>query len=268
MVLGISRDVTGQKEIVDQMANTEKLASLGLLSAGIAHEINNPIAIIMGFADLLLEMSPPEDARHDMLVRIMRQAETCERIVSQLLTFSRVAETPQATTDINRDIETVTSVVANALLLKKVRLVLHLADKLPTIKADPKQIEQVFLNLINNASGAMPNGGVLTITSSFDEATSTVQAAFADTGCGIAKEHRAKVLDPFFTTKKAGEGTGLGLTVSHNIVSSYGGSLSFTTRTADEDQERAGTTFLVRFPSFVIGKLSATESKQDDNERT
>lgn len=249
-LLGISRDVTEQNKMAGQMANTEKLASLGLLAAGVAHEINNPIAIIMGFSEVLLEKCPPGDERHDMLKRIVRQSQVCERIVSQLLTFSRVSEYAEDITDINHEVETLTDVVGNTLLMKKIKLTTDMDPDLPKVKADPKQIQQVFLNLINNAIGAMRGGGELAISTAFDISKNMVRICFSDTGCGISPEHRIKIFDPFFTTKRTGEGTGLGLTVSYNIITSYGGTISFVTQTEEEAGPQKGTTFIVSLPAF------------------
>ncbi|MFZ5994191.1 MAG: sensor histidine kinase [Thermodesulfobacteriota bacterium] len=250
-LLGISRDITEQNKMASQMANTEKLASLGLLAAGVAHEINNPIAIIMGFSEVLLEKCPPGDERHDMLKRIIHQAQVCERIVSQLLSFSRVSEYAEDLADINQELENIVKVVENTLLMKKIKVNLDLFPDLPKVKADPKQVQQVFLNLINNAIGAMPGGGEMALSTAFDTDNNLVRICFSDTGCGIPPEYRAKIFDPFFTTKKTGEGTGLGLTVSYNIVTGYGGTINFITKTADEAGDKKGTVFIVSLPAFL-----------------
>ncbi len=250
-LLGISRNVTEQKEMLSQMANTEKLASLGLLAAGVAHEINNPIAIIMGFADMLLEKCEPGDDMHDMLKRIVNQSQVCEKVVSQLLSFSRVQENAEDVTDVNKEIEGIAYVASNTLMMKRIKIDLALEPDLPKVKADPKQIQQVFLNLVNNAIGAMRTGGRLTISTTFSSASNMVQVCFFDTGSGIPIEHRAKIFDPFFTTKKTGEGTGLGLTVSYNIITNYGGTINFASATQEEAADQKGTTFTVALPAFV-----------------
>ncbi|MDD5452042.1 MAG: ATP-binding protein [Desulfovibrionales bacterium] len=250
-LLGISRDVTEQNKMAGQMANTEKLASLGLLAAGVAHEINNPIAIIMGFSEVLLEKCPPGDERHDMLKRIIHQAQVCERIVSQLLSFSRASEYAEDLTDINQELGNIIKVVGNTLLMKKIKVNLDLVPDLPKVKADPTQVQQVFLNLINNAIGAMPGGGDLAVSTAFDTDNNLVRICFSDTGCGIPPESRTKIFDPFFTTKRTGEGTGLGLTVSYNIVNGYGGTINFITKTAEEAGDKKGTTFIVSLPAFL-----------------
>ncbi|MFH1146338.1 MAG: ATP-binding protein [Pseudomonadota bacterium] len=249
-VLGISRDITEQKEIVHRMENTEKLASLGLLAAGVAHEINNPIAIIMGFSEMVLERYSPGEEMHDVLKRIMNQCRICEKVVSQLLSFSRTSDGAEDITDVNREIEDIIHVVGNTLLMKKIKLVVSVESGLPKIKADPKQIQQVFVNLINNAIAAMKGGGRLTVSTRFDEAGRLVRISFEDTGCGILRENRTKIFDPFFTTKKTGEGTGLGLTVSYNIMTSYGGTITFSSRTEEEPGDQKGTIFTVSLPAF------------------
>lgn len=252
LLLGISRDITEQKKMINQMANTEKLASLGLLTAGIAHEINNPIAIIKGYTEHLLEEFPAESEVHDVLDRIIRQSRNCEKIVAQTLSFSRMPEQVADLTDINKEIEDTMEMVANTLFLHKIKITANLAPDIPRVKAEPRHLQQVFLNLMNNAGQAMSKGGTLTVTTSYDPKQKLVQAAFADIGHGIALENRARIFDAFFTTKKPGEGTGLGLTVSYNIVSTYGGTMTFTTRTeAEADAKPAGTTFVVSLPAFI-----------------
>lgn len=260
-VLGISRDITEQKRMIDQMANTEKLASLGLLAAGVAHEINNPIAIISGFADILLEKIPPDGETQDMVQRIIKQCQVCEKVVSQLLTFSRVSERVEDVTDVNEEIKATTKVVSNTLLMRKIKVELALEPGLPKVKADPRDIQQVFLNIINNAVGAMKAGGDIIISTSFDVAENVVNICFCDSGSGIPLECRNKIFDPFFTTKKTGEGTGLGLTVSYNIITSYGGNITFVTGTEEEAGQEKGTTFRVSLPAFACPFRPITEEK-------
>ncbi len=250
-ILGISRDITQHKEMAKQLFNTEKLASLGVLSAGVAHEINNPIAVILGFCDLLLEdgsLSPEEI--HQVLKRIQEEAEKCKKIVENLLMFTRFREYTEEITDVNANLERVIALVSNNLLIKKIKLEKHLSPDLPKIKADARQIQQVFLNIINNAIQAMPNGGILTVTTRLNTQLNMVEIFIKDTGPGIKPEHRRKIFDPFFTTKKVGEGTGLGLTVSYGIVTNYGGTIDFETKTEEEDKENHGTTFIIRLPVY------------------
>jgi signal transduction histidine kinase len=249
-VLGISRDITEKKKIEKQMINTEKLASLGLLAAGVAHEINNPLGVILGYCDFMLDKIPADDQTHKVLQKIERQGNHCKKVVENLLSFSRYTEHSDTISDINLNLENVLSVVENNLMIKKIHLQKELEPNLPRVKADPVQLQQVFLNLINNAVAAMPKGGVLTVQSRWDIFADKIEVIVADTGTGIKKEHREKIYDPFFTTKKVGEGTGLGLTVTYGIINHYQGSIHLETRTEEEDPENHGTRFTVTLPVY------------------
>lgn len=249
-VLGISRDITAEKKraVEEQMYHTEKLASMGTLAAGVAHEINNPLAIILGFSDMLLEKAKPGSNEYDMLKTIEKHALNAKRVVENLLSFARYTEHKEEFIDINSNIKTVLAVVENTLKLNNISLECQLMDNLPNVKADAGEMQQVFLNIINNAIYAMKGGGVLTITTEFID-NRQILIRFADTGQGIKKEHRTKIFDPLFTTKKVGEGTGLGLSVSYGIITKYGGTITFETKTKDES-EHTGTTFIITLPAI------------------
>lgn len=245
----IAHDITSQKEMEDQLYHTEKLASLGQLAAGVAHEINNPLAIILGFSDMLLDKMDENSKEYTIIKTIERQGNNCKKIVENLMTFARAPEKDVYDTDINRGVETVLEVVKNTLLTKKVKFDVDLAEGLPRVRGDAAQLQQVFLNLINNAVLAMPQGGQLTVTTRLNANKDRVQIRFADTGEGIEKEHLPKIYDPFFTTRKVGEGTGLGLSVSYAIITKFGGTIVCESKTKDEakDQE-SGTTFTITLP--------------------
>lgn len=249
-VLGISRDITAEKKraIEEQMYHTEKLASMGTLAAGVAHEINNPLAIILGFSDMLLEKAKPGSNEYDMLKTIEKHALNAKRVVENLLSFARYTEHKEEFIDINSNIKTVLDVVENTLKLNNISLNCQLSDKLPKVKADAGEMQQVFLNIINNAIHAMKGGGTLTVTTELSDSERVV-IRFADTGHGIKKEHRTKIFDPLFTTKKVGEGTGLGLSVSYGIITKYGGTITFETKTKDES-DQTGTTFIITLPAI------------------
>lgn len=247
-VLGISRDitVTKRKEIEEQMYHTEKLASMGTLAAGVAHEINNPLAIILGYTDLILEITPPDSQQHSMLKIIEKHANNAKRVVEGLLSFARYSEQKVETCNINENIESVLSVVKNSLKLNNIELKKDLQRDLPQVQGDPGKFQQVFLNIIINAIHAMKGGGTLTITTrSIDN--ENIEIRFSDTGHGIAPEHRNRIFDPLFTTKKVGEGTGLGLSVSYGIITQHGGKITFETKTKEESPN-PGTTFIITLP--------------------
>jgi two-component system NtrC family sensor kinase len=248
-VLVMARDITDRQHMENQMAQTEKLASLGTLAAGVAHEINNPVGVMLGFIEILLDRVPPESKEHEMLKTVERQGLNAKRIVENLMTFARQPAKREDFTDINQDIDNVLALVQNNLLTKKVDLDKRLAKGLPRVRGDAGELQQVFLNLINNAVAAMPNGGKLTVITKTNPYSHMVEIIFADTGTGIPKKYADRIFVPFFTTKKVGEGTGLGLAVSYAIVNKYGGTIRYESRAAEDNPEGpTGTTFFVDLP--------------------
>lgn len=245
-VLVIARDITDRQQMENQMAQTEKLASLGTLAAGVAHEINNPVGVMLGFTELLMDKLPPDSKEHEMLKTIERQGLNAKRIVENLMTFARQPAKHEDFTDVNNDINNVLALVQNNLLTKKVDVELRLGKGLPRVRGDAGELQQVFLNLINNAAAAMPNGGKLTVITKINPFNHQVEAIVADTGHGIPKKYADRIFVPFFTTKKVGEGTGLGLAVSYAIVNKFGGAIRFESRAAEDGAEGGtGTTFFV-----------------------
>jgi signal transduction histidine kinase len=248
-VLGISRNITDRKKIEESSYHTEKLASMGTLAAGVAHEINNPLGIILGFTDLLLEKAKPGSEESDILKTIGKHGLRAKRVVENLLSFARYTECKEELVDINKSIETVVAVVGNTLLMKKISLKQNLNDNLPRIKGCSEELQQVFFNIISNAVSAMHGGGSLSIATRSLNNNELVEIRFADTGHGIRKEHRSRIFDPLFTTKKVGEGTGLGLSVSYGILTKHGGAIDFESKTEDESGD-SGTTFIITLPAI------------------
>ncbi len=247
-VLGIGRDVTERRKNEEQMIYTEKLASMGTLAAGVAHEINNPLAIILGFADMLLEKKIEDPEAYDLLKSIEKQAMNAKRVVEKLLSFARQSEHKEEDVDINKNIEEVLDVIGRTITLNKVTTIKDFAPSLPIVRGEPGEFQQVFFNLINNAVAAMKGGGVLTVSTAAIDQGRTVEVRISDTGHGIKMQHRTKIFDPLFTTKKVGEGTGLGLSVTYGIVTHHGGNITFETKTAEESDSH-GTTFIVTLPA-------------------
>jgi PAS domain S-box-containing protein len=241
-VLVISRDITEHKTMEEQLFHTEKLASLGSLSAGVAHEMNNPIAIILGFTEMLMEKSSEDSKEYEILKTIDRQANNCQRIIENLLTFARIPQKTTTETDVVSDLQNVVNVVMNTMVTKKIDLRTDIEEDLPKVRGDGQQIEQVFMNIINNAAAAMEEGGTLTISA--HRSNDKVRVSFKDTGKGIPPENMDKIFEPFFTTKKVGEGTGLGLSVSYGIVKKFGGDIWVKSQT-DKKGNEPGTTFTV-----------------------
>ncbi|HMK64834.1 MAG TPA: ATP-binding protein [Thermodesulfobacteriota bacterium] len=249
-ILCIIRDTTESKIVEQQLANTEKLASLGKLAAGVAHEINNPLGVILGFTDFLLEKAPPDSQELKVLRTIERQGLQCKKIVENLLSFARIPEKSVDYSKVNEELEKILAVVQNTLMIHKVKLEKRFQENLPDVKADSRQLQQVLLNIINNAVDAMgKEGGRLIITSQLSQEANHVEILLQDTGPGIREEHLGKIFDPFFTTKGVGKGTGLGLSVSYAIITKFGGSITILdSRTAEKFPGDSGTTFKISLP--------------------
>lgn len=252
VVLVFSRDVTSRHQIrEEEILRTEKLASIGTLAAGVAHEINNPICIIFGFAEYLLNKATPKTKEYEILETIKRQATNCQRIIENLLTFARVPTKTTSLTNVNEDLKKVVEVSRNTLLTKKIDLVLNLVSDLPQVMADSAQLQQVFLNFITNGGDAMKNGGQFTVSSRLNHKKDHVEIEFRDMGIGIKKKDLTKIFDPFFTTKGVGEGTGLGLSVSYGIIKKFGGEIQVDSVSAEESPGLpSGTTFTVKLPIY------------------
>lgn len=248
-VIELARNVTKWKKGGDQIYNVQKLVFLGKLAAGVAHELNNPVAVILGFADLLLEKLPPDNPSYELLKTIERQGLNCKRIVDNLLSFARQPETTEYSSEVNENIEKVISVVESMLSVRKIILKKNLTEDLPKVRGDSGHLQQIFMNLITNAVAAMTEGGILTISTRLADHDNKVEIIFKDTGHGIKKEHRDKIFDPFFTTRDVGEGTGLGLSACYGMVTNYGGQITFDSVTEDENGERRGTTFTISLPT-------------------
>ncbi|MBU4389141.1 MAG: PAS domain S-box protein [Proteobacteria bacterium] len=244
-VLCIAKDITESKKLENQLVNTEKLASMGTLAAGVAHEINNPLGIILGFTDLLLEKCEKNSQSYEDLKTIERHSFHCKAVVENLLKFARHGEGLYEYCDINEAIRNIMDVVKHSLDMNDIELQLNLASDLPEVKGDLRQMQQVILNLINNAAASMKNGGILWISSAIDANKEKVVVVVRDNGHGIPSEYMDKIFDPFFTTKSEGEGTGLGLSVSHGIITKYEGAISCESNTANSGNNPKGTTFKI-----------------------
>lgn len=220
---GIVKDITERRNMEQQLLQADKLASLGQLSAGIAHEINNPLGLILGYSQLLLRSQPKDSQLYEDLKTIKKNTLSCKRIVQALLNFARKTETKMAEVDINQAIEQVVAVLDHQFSLSGIDIVVDTDPRLPTIVGDMEKLKQVFMNLVMNARQAISNEGRISIRTAAQNGR--VVIAVADTGSGIDPAIRHKIFDPFFTTKPTGEGTGLGLSVSYGIVTEHGGDI-------------------------------------------
>jgi len=225
-----------------QLLQSEKMASLGKLAAGVAHEINNPMGGILIFSRLLIEDLPPEDPRRRDLERICEETTRCKEIVKGLLEFGRQTSSKMEPTDINRALAQGISLLENQALFHNIRIIKNLDPSLPSIQANAGQLNQVFMNIILNAAEAMERQGKITIRTALGPERDTVMIEFEDTGCGIKEEYLTRIFEPFFTTKEVGKGTGLGLSMSYGIVQKHRG------RIWVKSKEGEGSTFFIEFP--------------------
>ena len=244
----LERDVTEWKKTGDQLYNMQKLAFLGKLAADLSHEFNNPLSIILGFTDLLLEKTEQDARNYEILKIIERQAFNCKRIIENLTSFAASPDVTKYSTDINANLESVISVVVDILHTEKIIIDKNLEKDLPGAKGNPGHLRQVFMNLITNSVAAMRGGGCLTISTKHNTAKNRVEIFFRDTGHGIKREYRNQIFDPFFTTREIGEGGGLGLSVCYGLVFRNDGKITFETVTEEEDRENKGTIFTVSLP--------------------
>lgn len=231
------------KETQAQLMHSERLASMGQLAAGVAHELNNPLGVVLMYAHLLLDETPPDSPLREDLRMIADQADRCKRIVADLLDFARENKSLFQTVKVKVLIE---RCIASVQVPDNVTVQVGYHHVSPTWELDPDQMVQVMTNLIQNAIVAMSNGGgVLTIETREEGDRLVIEVA--DTGCGIAKENLSRVFQPFFTTRRNGKGTGLGLAVTYGIIKMHRGQIDVKSN-ADPAAGPTGTTFTIRIP--------------------
>lgn len=223
------KDRKFMEDVEQRIARTEKLAVLGRLSSGIAHEINNPLTGVLAFTDVLLESLEGTEHEEDLKV-IKAETLRCREIVRGMLNFARETQLEKTPANINRLIEEVLPIVRSHISFQNVKVELKLAHDLPNILVDVNQIKSVLSNLCVNAADAMPDGGTLTIVTRTATDGKFVHIQVSDTGIGIPEENLLKVFDPFFTTKETGKGTGLGLSVTYGIVKRHNGFINIKSK--------------------------------------
>ncbi|MGD8540716.1 MAG: ATP-binding protein [Desulfobacteraceae bacterium] len=241
-------DITDLKRIQEQLYQAQKMEAIGRLVAGIAHEINTPLGIALGFVQVLREEEAADSQIGRDLETVEKQIQVCKKIVADLLKFSRQSDTRHLPLDINETIEEVLAVVAHTLEINRVKLKRRLAENLPIVIGDREKLKQAFINLINNAFDAIGSDGTITIASRLDPVSREVIVTVTDTGPGIPPEKRDRIFEPFFTTKPVGKGTGLGLSLSFSIVEEHGGRLSLESP-GGEPAAGGGATFAIRLPA-------------------
>jgi len=237
----IFTDLTERVNLEDQLVQAEKLSSIGLLAAGVAHEVNTPLAVITSNAQLLMRQMDSEDPRTRTLDKIITQAFRASEIANNLLKFSRVGGSEYADLDVNRVISETLSLVDPMLRASKITVHAQLGSPLPGVYGNSGKLQQVFMNLIMNARDAMPRGGDLTIATEAED--TSVHVEVTDNGVGIPPDQLHKIFDPFFTTKATSRGTGLGLAVTYGIIREHSGSIRV------DSVVGRGTTFRLEFPA-------------------
>jgi two-component system NtrC family sensor kinase len=235
------------REAQTHLLQTEKLASLGKLAAGVAHEINNPLGGILIYSHLLLEDIDKDSPYYANLEKIVKETTRCKDIVKGLLEFARPKEPEATSTNVNELLDKSLSLVGSQSLFQNIRVEKQYAPDLPLIVADSAQLQQVFMNIILNAADAMRGEGSLKLSTSLDADGRNISIVFSDTGPGIKEEDMKKIFDPFFTTKEVGQGTGLGLSISYSIIRKHQGTIDVQSALGK------GATFIVTLP--VSGEI-------------
>ena len=239
----IFEDVTRHVELERKLVQADKLSSIGLLAAGVAHEVNTPLAVISTYAQMLAKQISGDAQKAPLLEKIARQTFRASEIVNSLLNFSRTSNTEFESVDLNKIIRETLTLLEHQMATSGVTVKISLHDSLPRIKGNSGKLQQVFLNLFINARDAMDAGGTLAVRS-LDHG-GRVRVTIADSGSGISPENLSRIFDPFFTTKAAKKGTGLGLSVSYGIVREHGGEIEV------ESQVGSGTRFELSFPGGI-----------------
>ena len=233
------------QEAQAQIAHSEKMASLGQLSAGIAHEINNPLTGILMYAAMALERLPGGDPLAEHMNYILEDVNRCKGIVQNLLAYSRRTKPAVGVIALNTLVDQGLNLIRDQKLFGNIAVIKELSEEMILIRGDRNRLTQVIINLVMNACASMNGEGVLTFRSYRDKPGKKAYLEISDTGCGIPEENVAKIFDPFFTTKEPGSGTGLGLSTSYAIVQEAGG------RICVKETDPGGTTFLLELPLYV-----------------
>jgi PAS domain S-box-containing protein len=244
----IVEDVTARVQLEEQLRLSEKMASIGLLAAGVAHEVNTPLTGISSFTQMLLEGADPQDPRTHLLEKIERQTFRAAKIVNGLLTLSRPTSSDRSTFDVNVVIADVLSLLEHQFETHRIRLRRELSETPVVVLGLEHKLQQVFLNLFLNARDAMPKGGWLSVATRTEGNRAIVEVS--DTGSGIPSEYLARIYDPFFTTKAIGQGTGLGLSITYGIVREHEGAIECDSGVGQ------GTRFILSFPAVAAERSS------------
>ncbi len=258
---GIGKDITKMKQVTESLIQSEKMASVGQLAAGVAHEVNTPLGIILGYAQLLEEECAENKEALESLHIIEKQTKICKRIVGDLLKFSRSSSDSEVSKiKINDCINEVLAVTEHSLNMDRIYVNKNLDEDIPSIKGKKEKLRQVIINLINNAHHAVEKEGIIGIWTEYSIGDREIRVVIGDTGTGIPYDIQNKIFDPFFTTKGVGTGTGLGLSVSFGIVKDHGGYIKAQSPPKDKRFKDAGmeTVMIIHIP--VNGENNADGS--------
>lgn len=236
------RDQQLRRQTQEKLMRSDRLAMVGQLAAGVAHEINNPLGSILLFSRLIMQQVPPEGRIRENLERIEKETKRCHAIVRNLLDFARQREPLVESLDVNQLLDTTLKLFEGQFLFHNIEVIRDYSQDLPPVQADESQLQQVFMNIIMNAADAMNGKGRLTLTTR-QHGEGDAEIRISDTGCGIPPENIERVFDPFFTTKGVGHGTGLGLSVSYGIIQKHNGDINVSSTVG------VGTTFAVSLPT-------------------
>lgn len=234
-------DITERVQFENQLMQAERLTSIGLLAAGVAHEVNTPLAVISNYAQMLAKQITADDQKSKLLDKIIKQTFRASEIINALLNFSRTTGSEFSEVDLNKIIQETLALLEHQFKVSHVEVLSQFERQIPVIQGNAGKLQQVFLNLFLNAKDAMPNGGTLTISTASRD--SVVQVEVTDSGAGIARENLHRIYDPFFTTKATREGTGLGLAVTYGIVQEHAGKIQVSSAPGK------GTSFRLEFPT-------------------
>lgn len=238
------------ERLQSHLVQVEKMAAIGRLAAGVAHEINNPLAGIMGFSELLLKAGDLKPAQAEDVQSILTQTHRCRKIVQNLLYFSRRHASVRKPVDVKELLEISLQLSKHDLASREIQVETDLPAKVPEMYGDPAQLEQVFLNVIANARYALDGRPDPRLRISMKVKDESLELRFADNGCGIAPENISKVFDPFFTTKPIGQGTGLGLSISYGIIRRHNGTITL------ESRPGSGAEFIITLPTGQVNRAN------------
>ncbi len=236
------------QETQKQLAQSEKMASLGQLAAGVAHEINNPLTGILMYASMMLEQLDPGSPQRQDIEFVIEDVNRCKEIVKSLLAYSRSTDFQRNIIDVNQLVEQSFRLARDQKVFRNIHIEKQLSDEMMRINVDSNKLSQVIINLVMNAADAMDGKGTLTVRTYLDKAAKEVYLAVSDTGCGIPDDHLSKIFDPFFSSKSRDKNTGLGLSIAYGIVEEHEGQI-YVSHTGPE-----GTTFIVKLPQYIPEK--------------